>query len=344
MGAVSAAVKCRLCGREGVRKDGLWRVWGLALCAVLGVSGHAQTPAPVQGIDLIVPTAAEGSTDQLARLLAQGLAQQGWGPIRVRNLPGRSGALAAQAVAKAAPDGATLLLATPSSHGIAAAFGGPLPYDPLRSFTPIVRFAAAPYLLVVRPEGPRDLAAFSDQVRQSPRPWRYASTGLGGPHHLVAEYFFKQAGLRLTHVPLAGGKEALSRLEAGDVEAMLPAAVLAVPRIQAGKLRALAVTGEQRLPSLPDVPTFAQAGLPVNLVAWYGLMGPAGLPPALTERLALAVRASLQTPGAQARLAELATQPSHDTGAQFAALVADEIAQWQSLVMALGGELSHPKD
>lgn len=323
-----------------LRVCGARLMWAWGLCA--SVLAHAQSPT--QGIELIVPTAAEGSTDLLARLLAQGLESQGWGPIKVRNLPGRTGSLAAQAVATAAPDGSTLLLATPSSHGIAAAFVGQLPYDSVTSFTPVVRFAAAPYLLVVRPSGPANLAAFRDQVRRSERPWRYASTGVGGPHHLVAEYFFKQAGLQLTHVPMTGGKEAIDRLEMGDVDVMLPAAVLALPRIQAGYLKALAVTGDQRLPSLPDVPTFVEAGLPVNLVSWYGVMGPAGMNPALTDRLALAVRTSLQTPTAQARLAALATQPTHDTGAEFRALVVDEIVQWQSLVAALKGDLEAKKE
>ena len=322
------------------------RYWGMVMLMAFGIGVCATTYAQAkpEGIELIVPTAAEGSTDVLARLIADGFERNGFGQVKVRNMPGRSGSLAAQTVSVAKADGTTLLLATPSSHGIAAAFLEHLPYDSVHSFTPIVRFAVAPYLLVVRSEGPSNLAEFSDRVRNGERTWRYASTGVGGPHHLVAEYFFKKSGLQLEHVPLAGGKEAISRLEAGDVDVMLPAAVLALPRIMSGHLKALAVTGDRRLPSLPHVPTFAEAGVDINLVSWYGLMAPSKLSKEMTDVLANAVRISLQEPAAQARLAELATQQTHVIGEQFSGLIDGEISQWKSLAGSLNGASSFKKD
>lgn len=291
------------------------------------------------GLELVIPTAAQGSTDLLARLLADRLSREGMGEIQVRNMPGRSGTLAGAYVAGAIPDGRTLLLATPSSHGIASAFVANMPYDPVRSFTPIVRFAAAPYLLVVKSGGAGSLAAFVDQARNAHsqgREWRYASTGTGGPHHLVAEFYFQRAGLKLNHVPAAGGAAALAKLSDGSVEAMLPAAILALPKIKAGELKALAVTGTQRLKALPDVPTFTELGISVDVESWYGLMAPAGFPPAQAKVLAKTVRDIFSDPAMEAQLTTLATQATVEEGEAFANLVALEVARWTALVTGLG--------
>jgi tripartite-type tricarboxylate transporter receptor subunit TctC len=214
-----------------------------------------------------------------------------------------------------------------------------MPYDPVRSFTPIVRFAAAPYLLVVKPGGSASLEAFVEQAQAAHsqgRDWRYASTGTGGPHHLVAEFYFQRAGLTLTHIPAAGGAAALAKLSDGGVEAMLPAAILALPKIRSGELKALAVTGNQRLKALPDVPTFAELGIPVDVESWYGLMAPAGLPPAQARLLAKTVREIFSDPAVEAQLSALATQATVEEGEAFANLVALEVARWKALVTGLG--------
>lgn len=291
------------------------------------------------GVEIVVPTAAQGSTDLLARLLAERLNRQGMGEVQVRNMPGRSGTLAGGYVAGAIPDGRTLLLATPSSHGIASAFVANMPYDPVLSFTPIVRFAAAPYLLVVKSGGAGSLAAFVDQARAAHsqgREWRYASTGAGGPHHLVAELYFQRAGLKLEHVPAAGGAAALAQLSDGRVEAMLPAAILALPKIKAGELKALAVTGTQRLRALPDVPTFGELGISVDVESWYGLMAPAGFPTSQARLLAQTVREIFADPAMETQLTKLATQATVEEGEAFANLVALEVARWKALVSGLG--------
>jgi tripartite-type tricarboxylate transporter receptor subunit TctC len=272
----------------------------------------------------------------LARLVADGLTRRGFGEVKVRNMPGRSGTLAAKYVAASAPDGRTLLVATPSSHGIASAFESQMPYDPVTSFTPVLRFAAAPYLLVVKPGSMATLAQFVDQARAAKGQWRYSSTGTGGPHHLVAELYFRSAGLSLQHVPTAGGALALGKVNDASVEVMLPAAILALPRVQQGALKALAVTGQQRLQSLPDVPTFGELGTPVDVVSWYGLMAPAGLPNDQAQRLALAVQAILEEPSIQAKLVGLGIEKTSDVGPAFSAVIASEVTRWRALVNSLG--------
>jgi tripartite-type tricarboxylate transporter receptor subunit TctC len=310
------------------------RLMCIAAAVFTGQSAFAQEPAT--GMELVVPTAAEGSTDLLARLVAEGLTRRGFGEVRVRNMPGRSGTLAAQYVAAAAPDGRTFLVATPSSHGIASAFENQMRYDPVTSFTPILSFAAAPYLLVVKSGGMATLAQFAEQARAAQGQWRYSSTGTGGPHHLVAELYFRSAGLSLQHVPSAGGALALGKVNDDSVQVMLPAAILALPRVKQGTLKALAVTGPQRLQSLPDVPTFGELGTPVDVVSWYGLMGPAGLPGEQSQRLALAVQAILEAPSLQMKLRELGIEKTNVQGPAFAAQIAGEVTRWKALVNGLG--------
>ena len=283
-------------------------------------------------IELVVPTAAQGSTDLLARLVAKGLTEKGFGSVQVRNMPGRSGALAAAYVAAAAPNGRTLLVATPSSHGIASALDRNLPYDPIQSFTPIVRFASAPYLLVVQPNHAANHVVFAEKAKLAAGGWTYSSTGTGGPHHLVAEFYFRKTGLSLQHRPAAGGAAALNLLQNGEVQVMLPAAILALPRIQQGQLKALAVTGPQRLVALPDVPTFNETGIQMNMVSWYGLMAPAGMPNEQTEKLSSGVISVLADPQIQKSLGAMAIQVTAERGVDFLATIKNEMSSWKSLV------------
>lgn len=304
---------------------------------VLALTGclvaNAQNLEPT--IELVVPTAAQGSTDLLARLLAQGLTKYGFGPVQVRNMPGRSGTLAAAYVAGAPPNGRTLLVATPSSHGIASALDRNLSYDPILSFTPIVRFASAPYLLVVQPERAANHVVFTEKAKLASGGWTYSSTGIGGPHHLVAEFYFRKTGLSLQHKPAAGGAAALNMLQDGEVQVMLPAAILALPRIQQGKLKALAVTGPQRLLALPEVPTFNETGIRMDMVSWYGLMAPAGMPTEQAEKLANGVISVLADPLIQKSLSDMAINVTTERGVEFVDTIKSEIGSWKSLVRDL---------
>ncbi len=283
-------------------------------------------------IELVVPTAAQGSTDLLARLLAKGLTDNGFGPVQVRNMPGRSGALASAYVASATPNGRTLLVATPSSHGIASALERNLPYDPILSFTPIVRFASAPYLLVVQPDRAVNHIDLTEKAKLASGGWRYSSTGTGGPHHLVAEFYFRKTGLSLQHTPAAGGAAALNMLQKGEVHVMLPAAILALPRIQQGQLKALAVTGQQRLAALPEVPTFNETGVQMEMVSWYGLMAPAGMPNEQAEKLASGVISVLSDPLIQKSLSAMAINVTSERGVDFVTTIKSEMTSWKTLV------------
>lgn len=312
------------------------RTWQLLKCAlsISALSGClavcAQNVEPV--IELVVPTAAQGSTDLLARLLAKGLTENGFGSVQVRNMPGLSGALAAAYVAAAPSNGRTLIVATPSSHGIATALNSNLPYDPIKSFTSIVRFASAPYLLVVQPELAATHVMFAEKAKLASGGWNFSSTGTGGPHHLVAEFYFRKTGLSLHHRPAAGGAAALNMLQSGEVQVMLPAAILALPRIQQGQLKALAVTGPQRLVALPGVPTFNETGIQMDMVSWYGLMAPAGMPAEQVERLASNVISVLSDPKIKKSLNAMAINVTAEKGADFVATIKREISSWKSLV------------
>jgi len=321
---------------------------GFALVSAIAIvaNSHVAAEQKATGVELVVPTAAEGSTDQLARLIAAGLTRKGFGDVNVHNMPGRSGTLAASHVAGSAPDGRTLLVATPSSHGIASAFETKLAYDPVTSFTPIVRFAAAPYLLVMKSGNVGSLAQFVDKAQAAQGQWRYSSTGIGGPHHLIAELYFQSAGLSLHHVPAKGGAPALAQVIDGSVEVMLPAAILALPRLQQGQLKALAVTGKQRLKTLPEVPTFTELGTPLDVVSWYGLMGPAGVSDEQAKRLATAVQEILAEQTVQAQLSELGIEITADLGTAFSAVITNEVSRWKALVAGLGlrnGEMAADK-
>lgn len=313
-----------------MKKSSLLAILSTLLCQCVMANGAALA------LELVVPTASQGSTDQIAHLLAAGLSTRGFGEVKVVNMPGRSGTLAAKYVANSAPNGRTLLITTPSSHGIASSFENNLSYNPVTSFTPIIRFAAAPYILVVNMAGPTNLGQFLQQARNTNGQWRYSSTGIGGPHHLIAEFYFKSSGLNLIHQPASGGANAIGKVQNGSVEVMLPTAILALPKIQAQQLRALAVSGDKRITSLPEVPTFGELGVPIQFESWYGLMGPSGLPIEKVQQLSTAVIAILNEPAVEEKLVKLAINKKAERDDDFRQVITNEILLWKNLVLTLG--------
>jgi len=242
---------------------------------------------------IIIPTAAQGSTDVLTRALGERISKYLGEPVDIENIPGNSGSLAANKVFKADSNAKVLMMATVSSHAIA--FGlSPSPIYKADEFSPIALVGTAPYLLMVSTTSPFNKAQdLFDSARRSP--FTYSSTGTNGPHHLVAELIAKQAQLQMVHKPFGGGAEALQALSSNTVDLMLPASILALPKIKDGSLRGLATTGSQRSKALPLIPTMHEIGLKgFSAESWYVLVGPPRMPTENVERIEKAVAYALQ--------------------------------------------------
>ena len=298
----------------------------LAFAAAAPAAARAQS-GPVR---LVVPFAPGGSQDVLGRLLAQAAGPPLGQSIVIENRAGGGGVLGAEAVARAAPDGTTLLLATAGQLTIAKAVGRALPYDPIGSFTPILHLVDSPVALLAAPDLPAaDAAALLRLAREAREPLPYGSTGIGTNTHLIMEDLAARTGMRVEHVPYRGAANAFNDLAAGRIRLMF----VSVPSVLAASgtpLRVLAVTSPTRFPLLPDVPTLIEAGVPgFEASIWTGLLGPAGMTPALVARIAGAFRAALRTDPIPARLDTLGAAPAGGDGAAFAAMLRADLARWE---------------
>jgi tripartite-type tricarboxylate transporter receptor subunit TctC len=306
---------------------------GLAtsLCAV---SAMAQDKWPSKPITYIVPFPPGGTTDILARLVAQKLGPALGTTIVIENKPGAGGNIGSDFVAKAAPDGYTILGGTISSHSINASLYPNLPYDPLKSFAQITLIGTNANVLIVGANSPiksvQDIISIS---RSKPGSLSFASAGNGTSQHLSAELFKTIAKIDMVHIPYKGSAPAIQDVMGNQVPLMFDTTVVAAPFIESGRVRALAVTSSKRAPSLPNVPTMAEAGVAgYEVVAWQGIFAPAGTPPAIVQRLYTEISGILKQPDVQERLAKLGVDPSGMTPQQFAAFQAAEIAKWAKVV------------
>jgi tripartite-type tricarboxylate transporter receptor subunit TctC len=281
---------------------------------------------PSKPIRLIVPFAAGGGNDNVARLvgkhLSGGLGQQ----LVIDNRPGAGGALGAELAAKAAPDGYTLFLGGVGSHAVNPNLNERLPYDPIRDFAPVALLASAPLVLVVHPSVPADsFKGFVALARARPGQLNYASNGNGSSSHLAAVMFDSMAGVDMVHVPYKGLSPALTDLLSGRVQLMFSSVVAILPHIRAEKLRGLAVTGAKRLPSLPDLPTIAESGLPgYEASSWYGVLAPAGTPREIVARLNAELVKALAQPEVRTSLLAEGAEPIGGTPEQFGAHISSE--------------------
>jgi tripartite-type tricarboxylate transporter receptor subunit TctC len=306
-----------------------------ALCLACGPAA-ADEPFPSHGLRIIVPFAAGGAVDVLARVTAQPLSEALGQPVVVDDRTGAGGNVGGDLVAKAAPDGYTLLLATTGLLTINPTIYREMPFSPSRDLAPVARLATVPNLMVINPDLPVfNVADFIAYAKARPGKLFFASPGKGTGIHLSGELFKTMAGVDLVHAPYRGSAPALNDLMAGEVQVMFDNMPSALPLAKSGKLRALAVTTATRAPALPDVPTLAESGLPgYETSAWFGILAPAATPPAIVETLGRTLGTILRRPEIGARLAELGAQPTPDTPAEFAAFIAAETAKWSQLARA----------
>ena len=323
----------------------------LMACAAIAANLATATTASAQAarpIRLIVPYPPGGPLDTVARVLAERV-KDSLGVVVVDNRPGAGGNLGVDLAAKAAPDGQTLVMGAVATHAINPWLFAKLPYDPIKDFSPITLVAQVPNVLVMNAATAQQLGIHSLRelvgfAKKNPGRLNYGSGGNGSAGHLAGEMFKAQAGVFMVHIPYAGGSPAQLGLLSGQVDLNFDNLASAAANIRSGKLLALAVTGAQRSPAMPDLPTVAEAGRNLGLArfevgTWFGLFGPAGLPPELLSRLNKAFVAALEAPETKARMALLMAEPAPTTPEQFSAFVRAELAKYGPVVKASGAKV-----
>jgi tripartite-type tricarboxylate transporter receptor subunit TctC len=314
--------------------------WWIAVFACLAACAASAVRAayPEKPVRLIMPFPAGGSGDFVARILAQRLSERMGQQFVVENRPGGAGTIGADAVAKARPDGYTVLLGTISSHAINPALYPAMPYDPIADFRPVSQVVFISNVLVVNPGVPaRSVRELVSLAKAKPGQLLYATAGYGTSHHLCAEMFKRMAGVDLVHTPFKGNAAALLDLVGGRVQVMFDNISNPLSQIAAGKLRALATTGPSRSAVLPDVPTMVEAGFPgYEVRSWFGLFVPKGTPQPIVERLSVETRQALLDPSVRERLVASGFEPIGSTPAEFGAFVQAELARWAHAVRELG--------
>ncbi|MBS0451317.1 MAG: tripartite tricarboxylate transporter substrate binding protein [Proteobacteria bacterium] len=305
----------------------------VALLALAHAPGFAQS-FPSRAVTLVVPFPPGGGTDTGARVLADQLGKR-WGhPVVVENKGGAAGQIGADFVAKAKPDGYTLLLGNIGTQSINPSLYSKLPYNADTAFAPVSLVAELPLAMMVNPSVPaKTPAEFIALAKSKPGQITYSSSGAGGAPHLAAEVFKDQTGTFLVHVPYRGGGPAIADLIAGHVQLSFMTVLEASGNIKAGKLRALAVTGDKRVSALPDVPTLSETALPgFNAISWIGLLAPAATPKDIVDKIAADVRAVLADEEVKARIVALGGVTRATTPQEFGKLIADDRQRYAQVI------------
>jgi tripartite-type tricarboxylate transporter receptor subunit TctC len=303
--------------------------------AALGSAGAADYPA--RPIHIYVGFAAGGATDLVARIVAERLTQRLGGEVIVENRPGAGGMIATGAVAKAPPDGYSLVMVS-ASHAINASLQKSLPYDPVADFAPVAAAAATTNVLVVHPSVPaKTVAEYIALAKAKPGTINFSSPGIGSSGHLANELFKSMAGIDIRHVPYKGTADAVRDLVAGRVQSTVDSVSALLPYIRGGQLRVLGVADKQRSPLLPDVPTIAVSGLPgYEVNAWVGLLAPARTPPQIVQRLNTEVNAILHEPEVERRLRDMGSHPVYGSAEEFGALIRSDIDKFAAIIKKAG--------
>ena len=308
----------------------------LVSLTALSMLSQAQTGVwPQKPIRIIVPFAAGGNTDGIARLTAERLTHSLGQPVLVENRAGAGGAIAADLVAKAAPDGYTLMMAAMPVLAILPTITK-TNFDPLRDFTPISIVGSNPFVMAVHKSVPANNAKeLADFVKKNPSKLNYASGGSGSVSHLSAALFVKRANIDMTHISYKGGSPAVTDLLGGQVQMYFGNLSELAPHAAGGQIRIIGVSSPQRARQLPDVPTVAESGFPgFKTVTWNGLVAPAGTPPAVINRIALAVKDAVALPDTIAKLGQMGVDPIGDTPAQFLDTLKADLAVWSEAAKA----------
>ena len=309
----------------------------VALATMLPVAVSAQA-YPAKPVRLIVPFAPGGTTDVLARLVAQELGEALGQQFPVENRPGASGNIGTEAAVKAPPDGYTLVMSFDGTMAINPSTYAKLPFDPQRDLAPVANVAQVPLLFVVHPGvAARTIGEFVALAKASPGRINYSSAGNGSTGHLTGELLKARAGIDMVHVSYKGGGQAVQDLLGGQIQMVVTALPTVEGHLKAGKLRALAFTSAQRVPVAPDVPTLAESGFPgFEVVSWYGILAPAGTPRDIVRKLNAEINRILALPRVRERLAALGAEPTGGTPEEFAATIKADTARWAKVVADAG--------
>ena len=307
----------------------------LLACALAAGLAHAQD-YPSRPVKLILPFPPGGPTDILGRLIADNLSPRLGQPVITENRGGAGGNVGAEAAARSAPDGYTMVLVAPSL-AISPTLYAKLNYDPVKDFAPVTLVATVPNVIVTQPSMGPALQDFIGSVKEKPGQFNFGSGGAGTSNHLAGELFNLLAGTKLVHVPYKGVNLAMQDVLAGPIHMVVIGVPAAAPHIRSGRLRALAVIAPQRLAALPDVPTIAEAGLPgFEVTTWYGVSVPAKTPRPIIDKLHSEILRALKSPDVRDTLVNGGADPVGNTPEQYTAFVQNEITKWAKVIKAAG--------
>jgi tripartite-type tricarboxylate transporter receptor subunit TctC len=312
------------------------KILRLIAAAMVFLAGPACAAWPEKPVKIVVPWAPGGSTDILARTVADKLSRSLGQPVIVENKPGASGNIGSDVVAKASPDGYTLLFGSMSTHAINPGMMPSMPFRGVEDFTPIAMLAFVTNTMVIHPSLPvSNMKEFIAYAKANPGKIAYASAGPGSTNHLSAALLEKMAGIQMLHVPYKGGAPAVTDTVGGQTQVLFTAGTQSLPHVKAGKLKLLAVTENHRSALLKDTPTVAETVPGYEMAVWYGCFGPPGLPPELTRRLNAEINRIMVQPDVKEKMEAIGVEPVNETPEQFAAVLRADAEKWGRLVKEL---------